>query len=1093
MPPCEPAGICIDFLGCNVICNNTIQRQPCIYSSTPLPTGIAGIFYACDFPIFGWGQSAGTCDYFENSPLNPDDDMTGSIGVFGGNDSFSYPDPIIPFLTIWVYPRSEVPFLVANIQPNTNYLLSYVRRSVNNINITTGAAPLPLIAEYDLEPTHLEIATYNWENLPCVSSSQVLSQLPLTGSVSLLSDNHFGGANPEFAWKQIIAAVTTGNTPTHNALYCYIRRDISPEGGYYIQIDHFEMIPDIFISNQTVNMTCNETSVTIGDPSLCANTDLLNMRYRWSESTDGGNTWTALFSFDNQTSIAVAPDVPTQYKLTRYFPDFFIAPDGTQVPISTINGITGTVVKNAIITVIPYYQGFGGSLDYTATNSAPTLWTNGSNQLNNSNTATTPLLFGGTLTIPTGVNIVISGMNIEFGPSARIVVQPGATLSLQNCHLTGTCNQMWQGIQAYGNSSGNFGRITTPNDGSTNIIEHAVTGICTFQYPILNFTTINNSLASIPDFNALTGIVNLVFTNLWTPGVINTANAQLQLHNVRFVDCFMGINNSWTPSNNDVYENCLFTTTGTGLRFPFTGFSRGEAGIFAVFNQTMLIEGCSFQNMKFGTRTNGTQNLTMIPETVTTTPCIFNNCLVGISSRNFTNTAFPNCTITDNTFINCGTAIQTQGSNATIRRNNISNGQGTVSMGVFSLGSTFTIANNNISNTTIGVAVTDDDLAGGRVFGNNIQNTNGAIMSVGSNLITQIQCNNLVNYNYYAIASVPWAVAAQIGDLADQGNCVPTPFVQPAANVFTPPATGAILDDVYLFPINTSQFFYRDFDDQLPWTDPNFSMSPGVYQSCGAVSPFLNSTYCGSISPMIPSGDVKNLTDIHLRDLMTCAWAKEYGMAKDTANLLAFLQELNTPVAQRYLLQYELQQKNLPIVNQLLQLLPLDREEDISYHYFYDLLYRLEQEQRTFFEITPEEESALLQIADSRSQTAFKAQTMLYLARGLEFEVTLPELNWQTAFKNGKPDNNRTVLLQPNPAQNQVTVTYNLDNQAQSPQAQVQLYFYNVSGKLVYQTTLQGAGTESISVNAFQAGIYFCQIIAGSGKILSHQKLVIVK
>gem|GEM_PF-1991526 len=78
-PPCKSAGNCGNFLGCNVICNKTIQRLPCTFGTPPLPAGIAGIFYACDFPIPGWGQSAGTCDYFENTILNPDDDMVGSI------------------------------------------------------------------------------------------------------------------------------------------------------------------------------------------------------------------------------------------------------------------------------------------------------------------------------------------------------------------------------------------------------------------------------------------------------------------------------------------------------------------------------------------------------------------------------------------------------------------------------------------------------------------------------------------------------------------------------------------------------------------------------------------------------------------------------------------------------------------------------------------------------------------------------------------------------------------------------------------------------------------------------------------------------
>ncbi|OWY21583.1 T9SS C-terminal target domain-containing protein [Sphingobacteriales bacterium UPWRP_1] len=93
------------------------------------------------------------------------------------------------------------------------------------------------------------------------------------------------------------------------------------------------------------------------------------------------------------------------------------------------------------------------------------------------------------------------------------------------------------------------------------------------------------------------------------------------------------------------------------------------------------------------------------------------------------------------------------------------------------------------------------------------------------------------------------------------------------------------------------------------------------------------------------------------------------------------------------------------------------------------------------------------------------------------------------------PLSNKEALVQiyPNPAQNMVTVTYNLYNQQQNSKAEAQLYLYNASGKLVFQTVLQGAGTETISIAHLPAGIYFCQVIADSGKTLWHQKLLVVK
>ncbi|OWY25120.1 hypothetical protein C7N43_34250 [Sphingobacteriales bacterium UPWRP_1] len=884
-------------------------------------------------------------------------------------------------------------------------------------------------------------------------------------------------------------------------MYCYIIKNTSPAGMYYLEIDHFEMIPDVFINNQTINMTCNQTDVTIGNPTLCANTDLLNMRYRWSKSTDGGNSWTALFDYDDQTAITVLPDVATQYKLTRYFPDLFIAPDGTQVPITTIDGATNTVVRNAIITVTPYYQGFNGSLDYMATNTAPTLWTNGSNQLNNANTATSPLVFGGTLTIPTGANIVISGMNIEFGPNARIVVEPGANLTLQNCHFTGACNQMWQGIQVYGNSAGNFGVLATPNDGSINIIEDAVTGVATFQYPILNFATINAGLASIPDFNTLNGLVSLVFTNLWSLNVFNTANAQLLLRNVRFINCFMGINASWKPSQNDVIENCSFTTTAAGLRFPFTGFTRGEAGIFAIFNGTMLIEGCNFQQMKFGIRTNASQSLTVIPETVTATPCIFNNCLVGVSSRNFTATAFPNVQITQNQFTGCATAIQCQGSNATVFGNTIQNGAGQSSVGILMMGSSYAIGRNNqITNVSRGIVSVDTDMSGGLIHGNTVLNTDVAIPNIGDNTSVQILCNTLGNYQLSAISVAPWLTTTQTGILGNQGNC---PFFVTPLNTFIPPAGGPLFPDLYLFSINTLLYQYSEYASLLP---AGFTASPGVLNICPPPLPpgFDPVLFCNQSSPRIPNpDDVKNLTDEQEKEIQTSLWIQYYAEQGDTAALTAFLSELNNRVALRYRVQQHLQEASAVAILSLLDALPLDREEDEHYDYFYRLLLNLRETARTLFEITPEEETQLLTIANSRTATAYKAQALLFVARGYEFAVNLPELdfenwsNWQTAFKNAAANGNTNRVVStfyPNPAKQTAQINYYFKPDEQGSEESGMLQLYNAFGKEVFFTTLSGMGTYSLPLADFVEGVYYYQVTSTTtGQSLINDKLLIVK
>jgi len=857
--------------------------------------------YACDFPIPGWGQSAGTCDYFENTILNPDDDMVGSIGIFGSNEDYETTNPNFPYETISVKPRTEVPFVLANIAPNTDYLFSYVRRSVTTINITTGYPPLPLTGYYNLEPTHAEISTYNWQDMFCFpNNSHLLSLLPLSGSVMLLSDNRFGGANPPFAWKQIVAAVRTGNTPTHNALYCYIRRDNPTTGKFYLEIDHFEMIRDVFIANQSIALNCTQTSVEIGAPALCANTDLLNMRYRWFQSTNGGTTWQWLSDLDNQTSITVSPTITTQYKLVRYMAEFFIASDGTTVPIETIDSPTNTVQKEAIITVTPYYftDPASNSPDIMLPAGATTNWQPGTHPFlpQFTGSAANPIRIAGTITIPDGATLNITDLHFDFGPNGRILVHPIGRVNLWGANLSGDpiCNNMWQGIRTFGNGIAPLGGMVvtdlSPATNQNTIIGDALIGISTQNLPLIDLNNINAALTTIPDFNTITNLTNFLFPALWSLPVISSADGFLFIQNARFENCFMGINTAWKPSHNDVIRQSTFNTTNAGLLFPFlnaTWITQGEAGIFSMFSPRLSADACTFQNLKYGIRTNVVADFR-----VPNVPALFNtftNCRVGISARNFTSAAFANTNIRNNLFTNCETAIQCQGTNADIRGNTITNSAGQSGIGMLMMGSAYVIARNNqITNVSRGIVSVDTDLLGGFIHGNTITNTQVAIPNIGDNTSVTIMCNTLNNYQLTAISVAPWLTTAQTGILANQGNC---PTFNTALNTFTQPAGGPLFPDLYLHPTNTNLYTYSEYAQMLP---PGFTASPGVLSLCNGGGPppanWSPIDICNQFAPqrIANAADVRNLPDEREQEIQTSLWIQHYGEQGDTAQLTAF-------------------------------------------------------------------------------------------------------------------------------------------------------------------------------------------------------------
>jgi hypothetical protein len=84
----------------------------------------------------------------------------------------------------------------------------------------------------------------------------------------------------------------------------------------------------------------------------------------------------------------------------------------------------------------------------------------------------------GTITVNNGTGLFISGTNVRFGPSGRIIVQPGGRVLLQQATLTANCpNIYWRGIEVRGSVaysqndislSSNLTVVANNNDGFTN-------------------------------------------------------------------------------------------------------------------------------------------------------------------------------------------------------------------------------------------------------------------------------------------------------------------------------------------------------------------------------------------------------------------------------------------------------------------------------------------------------------------------------------------------------------------------------------------------------------------------------------------------
>ncbi|MBI4645283.1 MAG: M4 family metallopeptidase [Bacteroidia bacterium] len=119
-------------------------------------------------------------------------------------------------------------------------------------------------------------------------------------------------------------------------------------------------------------------------------------------------------------------------------------------------------------------------INYTAVASAT--WKPGNNPFNNSET----VYIQNALTIQSGTYLTIKDMRFEFGPDAKVIIERGAKLTLDNTTFTSYCAiAKWHGIEVWGTTtesqytSGTQGYLYVSNN---SVIEYAVIAAIAGKY-----------------------------------------------------------------------------------------------------------------------------------------------------------------------------------------------------------------------------------------------------------------------------------------------------------------------------------------------------------------------------------------------------------------------------------------------------------------------------------------------------------------------------------------------------------------------------------------------------------------------------------
>ena len=174
----------------------------------------------------------------------------------------------------------------------------------------------------------------------------------------------------------------------------------------------------------------------------------------------------------------------------------------------------------------------------------------------------------------------------------------------------------------------------------------------------------------------------------------------------------------------------------------------------------------------------------------------------------------------------------------------------------------------------------------------------------------------------------------------------------------------------------------------------------------------------------------------------------------------------------------------------VLSLLPQDELKKQQFVQLQELQLRLRTSNRSYAELTNAETAALEDIASSQTTQAIYARNILNFIDENYGQTAMPIIIPST----GKWHSSKASLmisnmnLVPNPAKEQVFVTYNGIAQASDLKAVI----YSIDGAIVKVQDLQ-YGNASINTETLKAGIYLCAIQNADDTVLSQSKLVIIK
>lgn len=716
-----------------------------------------------------------------------------------------------------------------------------------------------------------------------------------------------------------------------------------------------------------------------------------------------------------------------------------------------------------------------------------------------------------TLTVPSNVNLIIEGLDLVFGPLGKIVIEPEARLTLNGTTLKNieesnstsvTCDYLWQGINAYGTGalSGDGGVLSILENVE---IKGAIYAFADRLLPVYLMTDIENEKINYISSNSTENINEAIIRSLMSTSDFITEFTTLggdisrentipgDLISASYIkNCLIGINKTcYDNSHMGFFRPTFFDGHGGNLLnhntlpYPLNEFN-AEAGVFytkIAANSSNLID-CFFTYQTFTNLSYGIRAFNMNYQLSTND---FLNNDVGVSVNNAFNIStsygIGHCDFIDNRV-----SLQLSGiDNAIIRDNTFQNDD----YAVYLRGCDYQVKNNTFINGAFGVVAEESDLTFSLIGGNDFNNYTIPLYSRGNNSGVELLCNDFIDHamgiviidNF--VSGNAGILGMDIGNNTSQLGFCNTLFQNPVANTFI----GGSLADFVFFP-NSYALNYFDYTTTPYTTNDNTKFNH--FPTCDP----LDAGYCSSYDLMMVE-DIDELTEQRKRDNEFMKKYFDYLENDEFALAESMLNNYTSLSLNDRNIYNDIRLANISEAQTKLNNRQNNNLEDQNFNDLHQILLNLQASNRTLLEMTEAEKEVVSSIASSRTKSAFKAQSINFVAQGMEYEIDLPTMpdveveSSSTVFRQSNDNEdlsnseNFEVLLDKNviSKNEQLLITTN---------ANTSLQVYDLNGIIVKK--IEDLDYSYIlNVNDFSEGYYILEFVNKKSLKKQVKKLII--